>query len=119
MVFKDQIDHNMEVYIDDLLVKSVKEVNHITDLEEAFNNLRHHQMKLNPSKCTFCVMAGKFLSFMVTEHGIKANPKKIQEILGMWLPTSKEVQQLPGRVAILSRFISKSVMQCLPFYKVL
>ena len=76
-VFKNQIGRNMEVYIDDMLVKMPEEADHLEDLEEAFNNLRIYQMRLNLSKCTFEVTSGKFLGFLVSEWGIEANPEKI------------------------------------------
>lgn len=76
-IFKDQIDHNIEVYIDDMLVKSANKDDHIVDLKEAFDNIRHHRMKWNPSKCMFGVTADKFLGFMITEHNIEANLEKI------------------------------------------
>lgn len=57
----------MEVYVNDMLVKSVKEDDHITNLEKAFNNLRCHHMRLNPSKCLFGITAKKFFGFMVTQ----------------------------------------------------
>lgn len=83
----------MEVYIDNMLVKSAKETNHSADLEEAFTNLHRHQIKLNPRKCMFGVIAGKFLGFMITKCGIEVNPKKIHVILGMRHPIfKKEVQ---------------------------
>ena len=63
----------MEVYIDDMLVKSLKVVDHIAYLAEAFGILRRHRMILNPSKCTFGVFLGKFFGFLVTKHGIKEN----------------------------------------------
>lgn len=69
----DQISRNMDVYVDDMLVKSTQETDHIVNLEEAFSNLHHHQMKLNSSKCTFGVTGSKFLNFMVTQRGIEAN----------------------------------------------
>ena len=119
-VFQSQIGRNMEVYVDDMLVKSIKDGEHIKDLQEAFATLRKHQMKLNPTKCAFGVASGKFLGFMVTQRGIEANPEKIRAILDMKHPSSKkEVQKLTGRVAALSRFISKSAERCLPFFKVL
>ena len=64
-MFSQQIGRNMEVYVDDMLVKSKEELAHLDDLEETFATLRKHQMKLNPSKCTFGVASGKFLGFMV------------------------------------------------------
>ena len=119
-IFQDQIDRNMEVYVDDMLVKSIEAEEHIKDLQEAFGTLRKHRMKLNPTKCAFGVASGKFLGFMVTQRGIEANLEKIKAILDMKHPSNKkEVQQLTGRVAALSQFISKSAERCLPFFKVL
>ena len=66
-IFQDQIGRNMEVYVDDMLVKSVEAEEHIKDLQEAFGTLRKYQMKLNPTKCAFGVASGKFLGFMVTQ----------------------------------------------------
>ncbi|KAL0440598.1 UNVERIFIED_CONTAM: hypothetical protein Slati_2542800 [Sesamum latifolium] len=67
------------------------------------------RLKLNPSKCAFGVRGGRFLGFMVTQRGIEANPLKIKAILDMKVPTSvNEVQRLTGRIAALSRFISKA-----------
>ena len=77
-------------------------------------------MKLNPNKCAFGVLSGKFLGFMVSHRGIEANPDKIQAILNMKPPQNiKEVQSLTGRVATLNRFVSKATDTCLPFFKVL
>ncbi|XP_077236546.1 uncharacterized protein LOC143878110 [Tasmannia lanceolata] len=63
-LFRNQIGRNMEVYVDDMLVKSRSASNHVSDLREAFQVLKEHNMKLNPTKCTFGVGAGKFLGFM-------------------------------------------------------
>ena len=77
-------------------------------------------MKLNLSKCAFGVSSGKFLGFMVSHRGIKANPDKIQAILGMEPPKNiKEVQSLTGQIAALNRFVSKATDKCLPFFKIL
>ena len=77
-------------------------------------------MKLNPNKCAFGVLSGKFLGFMVSHRGIEANPDKIQAILNMKPPQNiKEVQSLTERVAALNRFVSKATDTCLPFFKVL
>ena len=77
-------------------------------------------MKLNPSKCAFGVSFGKFLEFMVSHKGIKANPDKIQAILNMEPPRNiKEVQSFTERVVALNRFVSKATDKCLPFFKVL
>ena len=77
-------------------------------------------MKLNPSKCAFEVLFGKFLRFMVSHRGIEANPDKIQAILNIEPPRNiKEVQSFTGRVAALNRFVSKAIDKCLSFFKVL
>ena len=65
-MFSKQIGRNVEVYIDDMLVKSKEEEDHLDDLKETFNTLRQYNMKLNPSKCAFGVSSGKFLRFMVS-----------------------------------------------------
>ena len=61
-----QIRRNVEVYVDDMLVKSKEEESHLDDLNETFNTLRQYSVKLNPSKCAFGVSSGKFLGFMVS-----------------------------------------------------
>ena len=66
IMFANQIGRNVQVYIDDILVKSRREEDHLEDLRETFNTLRSYNMKLNPSKCAFGVTAGKFLGFMVS-----------------------------------------------------
>ena len=96
-MFRPQIGQNVEVYVDDILVKSVDEGSHLDDLQETFETLRRYKMKLNPSKCAFEVSSGKFLGFMVSQRGIEANLDKIQAILDMEPPKNiKEVQSLTG-----------------------
>ena len=110
----------MEVYVDDMLVKSKEESAHLDDLQETFTTLRQYQMKLNPNKCAFGVASGKFLRFMVSQRGIKANPEKVRAILDMMSPkTIKEVQKLTGKIAVLNKFVSKATNKCLPFFKTL
>ena len=82
-MFRPQIGRNIEVSVDDMLVKSLDEGKHLDDLQETYNTLKRYDMKLNPSKCTFGVASGKFLGFMVSHRGIEANPKKIKAILDM------------------------------------
>uniref|UniRef100_A0A2N9F6A6 RNase H type-1 domain-containing protein n=1 Tax=Fagus sylvatica TaxID=28930 RepID=A0A2N9F6A6_FAGSY len=119
-MFHDQIGRNVEVYVDDMLVKYKEEDGHLDDLKETFETLRKYQMKLNPSKCAFGVYSDKFLGFMVSQRGIEANPDKIKAILEMQPPkTTKEVQRLTGRLAALNRFMSRSTDKCLPFFKTL
>ncbi|KAL0715986.1 hypothetical protein Bca4012_065308 [Brassica carinata] len=119
-MFAEQLGKTMEVYIDDMLVKSLDEHDHVTHLEECFARLNQHNMKLNPAKCRFAVASGEFLGYLVTYRGIEANPKQIDALIQMASPrTEREVQRLTGRVAALNRFISRSTDKCLPFYETL
>ncbi|KAL0426565.1 UNVERIFIED_CONTAM: hypothetical protein Slati_2831300 [Sesamum latifolium] len=119
-IFHPQIGKNVEVYADDMLVKSKKATDHVKDLEETFSVLRKYKLKLNPARCAFGVQGGHFLEFMVTQRGIEANPLKIKAIIDMKAPTClNEAQRLTGRIAALSRFISKSAKKSLPFFKML
>ena len=118
MMFKEQIGRTMEVYDDEMLVKSKVASDHIAHLPDMFKILKKYCMKLNPLKYTFGVASGKFLGFMVNKRGIDANPEKIQALLDMQSPSkTKEVQILIGRVATLNRFISKATNKCLPFFE--
>ena len=76
-MFCPQIGRNVEVYVDDMLVKSLVEGKHLDDLQETFDTLRQYNMNLNPSKCAFGISSGKFLRFMVSHRGIEANHDKI------------------------------------------
>ncbi|KAL0451511.1 UNVERIFIED_CONTAM: Retrovirus-related Pol polyprotein from transposon opus [Sesamum latifolium] len=119
-IFRPQLGRNMEVYVNDMLVKSKEAHQHEEDLEETFAVLRKYQLKFNPGKCVFGVSGGRFLGFMVTQQGIEANPAKIKAILDMGPPTDiNEVQRLTGRIAAFSRFISKSAEKGLTFFKTL
>nr|KYP60498.1 Transposon Ty3-G Gag-Pol polyprotein [Cajanus cajan] len=102
-IFHHQIGRSMEVYVDDMVVKSSDVSAHTQDLTDVFQALRQHQMRLNPEKCVFGVSGDKFLGFMLSNRGIEANPVKCQAILDMKSPTTlKEVQKLAGRLTSLS-----------------
>ena len=119
-MFTHQLGRNVQVYVDDMLVKSVRENDHLSDLQETFNTLRSYNMKLNPSKCVFGVTARKFLGFMVSQRGIEVNPEKVRAILELEPPrTVKAVQSLNGKVAALNRLVSKATDKCFPFFRVL
>ncbi|KAM1798318.1 hypothetical protein ACFX12_032405 [Malus domestica] len=110
----------MEVYVDDMLVKSKHADQHIANLSETFTILKRYRMRLNPNKCAFGVGSGKFLGFMISQRGIEANPEKIKAILDMKEPvTSKDIQSLTGKVAALTRFISNATDRCASFFKAL
>ncbi|XP_072071625.1 uncharacterized protein [Arachis hypogaea] len=105
-VFRHQIGQNMEIYVDDMVAKTTQEKSHCDDLREVFEQIRAYNMRLNPEKCAFGVQRDKFLGFMLISRGIEANPEKCEAILNMASPkTVKEVQQLAGKVAALSRFL--------------
>ena len=120
MMFAQQIGRNFHVYVDDMLVKSQREEDHLEDLRETFDTLRSYNMKLNLGKCAFVVTAGKFLGFMVSQRGIEANPDKIQAIMEMAPPRNvKEMQSLNGKIVALNRFVSRATDKCLPFFRAL
>ena len=89
-IFSGQLGRNMEVYVDDMIVKSMANDTHLQDLKECFETLRTYNMKLNLDKCTFALGAGKFLGFLVSQRGIEANPEKIQAILDMHPPKDNQ-----------------------------
>ncbi|XP_021817131.1 uncharacterized protein LOC110759386 [Prunus avium] len=119
-IFAEQIGSTMEVYVDDMLVKSRTAGEHLENLSLMFGILKAYRMRLNPTKCVFGVSSGRFLDFMISQRGIEANPDKIKAIINMEvLKTQKDIQSLTGRVATLTRFISKATDKCAPFFKAL
>ena len=120
MCLDQQIGHNIEAYIDDVVVKSKTADDLITDLEETFANLKRYRWKLNPSKCIFGVPSGILLGYIVSARGIEPNPDKVSAITNMKQPTCiKNIQKLTGCMAALSRFISRLSEKGLPFFKLL
>jgi hypothetical protein len=110
----------VEAYIDDMLVKSLREEDHISDLLQVFDILWESRLRLNASKCTFGVSSGKFLGHVVCRRGIEVNPDQIAALVDLAEPKNiKQLQRLTGMVAALSRFISKSVDRCKPFFRLL
>jgi hypothetical protein len=119
-VLRSQIGRNVLTYVDDIIVKSTKQENHVADLQETFANFRQAGLKLNPEKCVFGVKKGKFLGCLVSTKGIEANPSMIEAILRMEPPNSKKgAQRLAGRLSSLNRFISRSAERNLPFFEIL
>ena len=119
-MFRPLLEITMEVYINDMLVKSKQRSDHAAHLQQTFDLLRKYGMKLNPLKCAFGVSAGRFLGFMVTQRGIEANPPQLKAILQSLAPTSKKgIQQLTGRLAALGRFISRFTDRLKPFFTTL
>ncbi|GJS68622.1 reverse transcriptase domain-containing protein [Tanacetum coccineum] len=118
--FHGQIGRNLEVYVDDLVIKSRTEDEVVRDIEETFKTLRKINMKLNPKKCTFGVEEGMFLGYQVNTEGIKICPDKVDAVLSLQSPKClKDVQKLNGKLASLNRFLAKSAEKSLPFFKTL
>jgi hypothetical protein len=112
-----QIGCTIQVYIDDVVITTREEEMLINDLWETFDNLDRYKLKLNLTKCSFCVPVGHFLGFLVSARGIEANPENIHAILTMEKPTKlHEIQQLEGRVAALSQLVARLGEKALPFY---
>jgi septal ring factor EnvC (AmiA/AmiB activator) len=106
-MFQDQIGIHVEVYVDGMMVKSMQAAGHVAKLRETFHTLRQYKMKLNLAKCAFGVSSRKFLGFMVSQRGIKANLEKVKVVLEMQPPrTIEQLQQLTGRIAALNLFIT-------------
>jgi len=119
-MFEPQLSKNIEVYIDDIVVKSKVETKHVNDLRSVFKVLRKHKLHLNASKCSFDVSSSKFLGYMVIHRGIEVNPDQIKAINDLQPPQNpKEVQKLTGMTAALNRFISRSIDKCRPFFQLL
>jgi hypothetical protein len=118
--FGELIRDKIDIYVDDIVVKTKRGSTLVEDLTLVFDKLWATHTRLNPEKCVFCVFAGKLLGFLVSHRGIEANPEKIKAIETMRPPARiKDVQKLMGSLAALSRFISRLVERALPFFKLL
>ena len=101
-MFEPQLGKNVEIYIDDMVVKSKLVSEHLADLANIFEILRRHKLRLNASKCSFGVGSRKFLGYMVTHRGIEVNPSQIRAINSLQPPQNpKEVQKLIGMMVHL------------------
>jgi len=119
-VFQPLLGKLVEVYVNDIIVKSPNAKQHFADLTQVFKPLRAYNIRLNPKKCTFGVDGGKFLGFMLTQRGIEANPEKCQTIIDMRSPANiKEVQRLVGKLTAISRFHPKLVDKTKPMIQLL
>ena len=116
-MFEPQLGKSIEVYIDDMVVKSKVVSEHVRDLSDIFEILRRHKLRLNASKCSFGVGSGKFLGYMITYRGIEVSLDQIKVVNSLQPPRNpKEVQRLIGMVVALNRFISRSADRCRPFF---
>jgi hypothetical protein len=107
LIFHELLGNTVEVYIDDIIVKSTEFSFHIADLRKAVDKIRRYGLKKNSRKCAFGVSAGKFLGFIIHEHGIEIDPDRIKSIRNVGPLTCKvEVQKFLGKINYLRRFIS-------------
>ncbi|CAL8993663.1 unnamed protein product [Prunus brigantina] len=119
-IFHDMISRNIEVYIDDVVIKSESRLGHLDDLRSAFERMRRHQLKMNPKKCAFGVSAGNFLGFLVHQRGIEIDKNKAKAIIDAPPPKNKKgVQSLLGQINFLRRFIDNSAGKVEPFSSLL
>ncbi|XP_019159714.1 PREDICTED: uncharacterized protein LOC109156332 [Ipomoea nil] len=117
-LFQHLLGKSMAAYVDDMLVKSQEEDKYAEDLADCFKVMMKYNLRLNPKKCAFAVQGGKFLGYMVTKRGIEPNPEKVQAIIDMQPPTTvRDLQRLTGRLAALSRFLSKAADKTIPFFE--
>jgi hypothetical protein len=106
LIFHDLLEVLMEVHIDDVVVKSVGFEEHMTDLKLSLERMKYG-LWMNPLKCAFRVSSGRFLGFVVHEHGIQIDPKKIESIGKIGEPVcKKDAQKLLGKINYLLCFIS-------------
>ncbi|GKB14747.1 reverse transcriptase domain-containing protein [Tanacetum coccineum] len=107
---------NLEAYVDDMVIKSKTEPEMIKDVKETLLTLKKVNMKLNPKKCSFGMEEGKFLGYIVTSEGIRANPEKAKAIVNMPSPSNlKKMQRLSGKLADLNKFLSKAAEKAIPY----
>ena len=116
VIFHDQMRKIMDAYVDDILVKSKEEEDHLEALDQVFKRLILYKLRLNPQKCVFGVESGKLLGFLVSKKGIEVDPAKAKAIIDMPPPKNlKELRSLQGRMQSIRRFISNLAMRCEPF----
>jgi hypothetical protein len=119
-VFGEHIGRMVEAYIDDIVVKTRKASDLLSDLEVTFSCLKAKSVKLNHEKCVFGVPRGMLLGFIISKRGIKANPEKIAAITNMGpIKDLKGVQRVVGCLAALSRFNLRLSEKGLPLYRLL
>ena len=119
-LFHDMIHKDVEVYVDDMIVKSQGRADHLAALQRFFERIRQFRLRLNPKKCTFGVTSGKLLGHIVSERSIEVDPEKTKAILDMPAPkTEKEIRGFLGRLQYISRFIARLTDICEPIFRLL
>ena len=116
----DMMHNEVEVYVDDMIVKSKDREDHIANLRKFFERIKVYRLRLNPEKCTFGVIVGKLLGFLVSDRGIEVDLSKIKAILDMSPPKSeKEMRGFLGQLQYISWSIAKITSTCEPIFKLL
>ena len=119
-LFHDMMHRDVEVYVDDMIVKSQDRADHLAALQRFFERIRQFRLRLNPEMCTFGVTSRKLLGHIVSERGIEVDPKKIKAILDMPAPrTKKEIRGFLGKLQYISRFIARPTYICKPIFRLL
>ena len=119
-LFHDMMHKDVEVYMDDMIVKSQGRADHLAALQRFFERIRQFRLRLNPKKCTFGVTFGKLLGHIVSERGIEVDPEKTKAILDMPAPrTEKEIRGFLGRLQYISHFIARLTDICEPIFRLL
>jgi hypothetical protein len=119
-IFHELIGKVVEIYIDDVVIKSLSHDTHLEDVKRTLECTRKHGLKMNPNKCSFGVSVGEFLGFLVHEWGIEVGKKSMKAIDEVVPPTNlKELQSLLGKINFVRRFISNLSQKVLPFFPLL
>jgi hypothetical protein len=116
-IFHELIGKIVEIYIDDVVIKSLDHESHLADVRKTLQCTRKYGLKMNSNKCAFGVSAGEFLGFLVHEGGIEVGKKSMKAIDEVVPPTNlKELQSLLGKIDFVRRFISNLSQKVLPFF---
>lgn len=116
--FRDQIDRNIEVYVDAMVIKSHNDSALLKDIEEPLKTIEKVRMKLKPTKCMFGVKVEKFLGYYVTKEGIHPSSEKVVELLDTTEPRNlKEMQALNRKITTLGCFIARSAYKVILLFR--
>ncbi|WKA06535.1 hypothetical protein VitviT2T_024431 [Vitis vinifera] len=111
---------DVEVYVDNMIVKSRDRTDHLAAFERFFERIRQFRLRLNPKKCTFGVTSRKLSGYIVSERGIEVDPNKIQAIIDMLAPrTERDIRGFLGRLQYINRVIAKLTNICEPIFRLL